>query len=967
MIVIPPKIEELLSHDRVLSAAARLSFAEFEPWIEASGTPFFPEYTNHGIQHITDVLATASSLVRDDARAVLTASDAAMLCIAGVLHDSATHLTEDGFLSLITDPSRPRVAKDDILWNELWSDFLSEASRFDGRKLTALFGSDEPIHRPDEKPDKWTRRDRLLMGEFLRRHHARLAHEIAIAGVPGPTNDPLRLKQVPNDLADLAGLIARSHGLPLRECLKRLDPNDPREYKGVHAVFLMALLRIADYLQIQAERAPRQLLQVQGLRSPISAREWQAHEAVVDIRHTHSDPEALFVQAAPQDSKTYLKLKWLLRSIQLELDQCWAVIGEVYGRYEHLSSLGLTIRRIRSNLDDDEQFASTVSYIPCDARFDAAGADLLKLLIHPLYGDKPEIGIRELLQNAVDACLELKDLAEQDLRPSDTDTVDQDADVVITLEEVSANERYLTVSDRGIGMTPAVLIHYFLKAGASFRRSDAWREQHESTSGRSRVLRSGRFGVGALATFLLGDEIEVSTRHARARPEQGIAFKATLDAEQIQLNHYTRAVGTTIKIRIRDNNIWHKLSAPHWRGTEEFKPEDLTLWDWFCLDFPRVKRILKLQGNQTKTLGQRWILPPAGKQLSLPWHRLCVQGYEDVHWTQNRKLPPLVCNGITVEERPPYYERERVISISEGLNLRRPNLSIFDPDGNLPLNLSRTGLSVNALPFKDQLRESLCRDFIAWLLVNAPSEVPKLPQDRIISFQWSYPEMPRPTLAFTNLGSVLVDKWAVAQIPSSRAIFVPAEAKLKISPEKGELLVPLNMKYAGVDIQKAWLRYAVGDFSLRPAFASFDGLQIPGRRTVIATSFYKQIQKPGIIARFLWDRLTEEASNRHWTILASLGCPEGRLDFSELIKYPPSAEIGGVTEFVPSRLFNGHPERVITEPGKPSAIADIWSNLCDQLVIPYDLHERKRQFRKAYVALEPLIAHYEAQKSQQGT
>ena len=97
----------------------------------------------------------------------------------------------------------------------------------------------------------------------------------------------------------LAGLIARSHGARLRDCLKHLSTTDLREYKGVHAVFLMALLRVADYIQIQQERAPSQLLQVKRLRSPLSEGEWKSHQAILDIRNTHDDPEAIFVQAAP--------------------------------------------------------------------------------------------------------------------------------------------------------------------------------------------------------------------------------------------------------------------------------------------------------------------------------------------------------------------------------------------------------------------------------------------------------------------------------------------------------------------------------------------------------------------------------------------------------------------------------------------------------------------------------------------
>jgi molecular chaperone HtpG len=114
---------------------------------------------------------------------------------------------------------------------------------------------------------------------------------------------------------------------------------------------------------------------------------------------------------------TFVRLKKLLRGIQAELDASWAVLGEIYGRYG-LESLGLKLRRVRSNIDDESQFAKTVPYLPCEAAFDAQGPELLKLLIKPLYGDHPEIGVWELMQNAVDACRELKSIRTPQYKPS---------------------------------------------------------------------------------------------------------------------------------------------------------------------------------------------------------------------------------------------------------------------------------------------------------------------------------------------------------------------------------------------------------------------------------------------------------------------------------------------------------------------------------------------------------------------
>ena len=203
---------------------------------------------------------------------------------------------------------------------------------------------------PFEHFDNLTETDRKLIGEFIRRHHPRMAHEFALYGVPGP-NDEVITIQGDKDIRDISGLVARSHGLPLRRCLEYLNWYHHREYKGIHAVYLMTLLRIADYLQIQADRAPAIAFEYRHIPSEISVQEWKAHNAVKNITQTHNDPESIEIQARPEDVKTFLRLKDWLAGIQDELDKSWAVLGEVYGSHDKLSKLGLIIRRDRSNLD----------------------------------------------------------------------------------------------------------------------------------------------------------------------------------------------------------------------------------------------------------------------------------------------------------------------------------------------------------------------------------------------------------------------------------------------------------------------------------------------------------------------------------------------------------------------------------------------------------------------------------------
>ena len=70
-------------------------------------------------------------------------------------------------------------------------------------------------------------------------------------------------------------------------------------------------------------------------------------------------------------------------------------------------------------------------------------------------------------------------------------------DVIVTLTAPKGEAARIVIEDFGVGMSADVVDKYLLNIGASFRRSDIWRKNHES-SGHSTVHRTGRFGIGLL-------------------------------------------------------------------------------------------------------------------------------------------------------------------------------------------------------------------------------------------------------------------------------------------------------------------------------------------------------------------------------------------------------------------------------------------------------------------------------------
>ena len=278
MVTIPRHLEELFTTTEY-AGGVRSFMSVVGAILDDNKMPFFPGYTDHGRQHAEAVLRTIDRLIPEDVwtARILTGSDATILVCAALLHDVPMYLGEEGFLALISGESghqpvpwfewRQDRGCGDKPWPELWDDFATESRRWGDEMLVRIFGprvmhSEWTIGRLATNRAEWCEYDRLWIGEFIRRHHGRLAHKIAYHGFPGLSDDTPgaavpALKRDARIPYDLAGLIARSHTMELRQCVEYLKwkySGDLRPFASV-PVYLMALLRVADYLQLDSARA----------------------------------------------------------------------------------------------------------------------------------------------------------------------------------------------------------------------------------------------------------------------------------------------------------------------------------------------------------------------------------------------------------------------------------------------------------------------------------------------------------------------------------------------------------------------------------------------------------------------------------------------------------------------------------------------------------------------------------------
>jgi hypothetical protein len=75
-IIIPSQLSNLLNGiTDEISAAVGSAFTSVEPIIKRNESPFFSDYTDHGVQHINNVLKTCELIISEDAWSVFTRAD----------------------------------------------------------------------------------------------------------------------------------------------------------------------------------------------------------------------------------------------------------------------------------------------------------------------------------------------------------------------------------------------------------------------------------------------------------------------------------------------------------------------------------------------------------------------------------------------------------------------------------------------------------------------------------------------------------------------------------------------------------------------------------------------------------------------------------------------------------------------------------------------------------------------------
>lgn len=339
-----------------------------------------------------------------------------------------------------------------------------------------------------------------------------------------------------------------------------------------------ASLRLADILEFDRERTPPvlyyYLLPVTLGPEHESVLEWGKHLAICNW---NIEKEAIVFRGRCKDHIIHHSVVQFCNLIENEI----STTKTTFGPLQELRDPFFIPSSVNADIHEEGYH-----YIPY--RFELDDERVYQLMMGGAIYDNPLVAVRELIQNAVDAC-KLRDalmhLHEPHVQLSNKDRI------FVRYEEPneSHSNPVLTVTDTGTGMDAITIERWFLKVGRSYYTSSEFNQT------RFQLAKAGldfapvsEFGIGFLSCFLLTDLVKVETAMWES-VHKGDISKRTLYIEGptrlIRLEEDRndgpgRFKGTKVTLYlIRGNPDSKETMHPSWEQVKDYLSE-------ICLDLP---------------------------------------------------------------------------------------------------------------------------------------------------------------------------------------------------------------------------------------------------------------------------------------------------------------------------------------------------------------------------------------------
>lgn len=409
----------------------------------------FSNYTIHDIRHSIRVIGYMDTLVKNRLNQFSVLHLMLIVCV-GLFHDIGMVVSEDEM-------------------QKLYHEFAIRNPSFD--KL------------PEEKKHAY-------LQTYVRKKHG----ERVAAMMEHSINNATKIKSLffvgetkSYDLSGLIATICQSH----TESCDWIEENLDREcYYGEYEINpqqIALLLRIGDALDIDDRRAPYMLYELLNPKG-VSDDEWRKHIPITnyDKIYQKENMYVILFSGECDDPDIYRKILDYINWIQTDMKS----IVLLCAKFKSIYQLDLC--------DRIETSIKTKGFLATPLTFNLEYQKVSKLLMgERIYGSKQD-GLRELLQNAIDAVMLMEEIERSNPYSDYTPIVGI---------EIDEDTRKVVIFDNGVGMSQRILQNYFFNIGNSYYTSE------EFVTGEYMYQPIGHFGIGFLACFMLSSKIRLETRH----------------------------------------------------------------------------------------------------------------------------------------------------------------------------------------------------------------------------------------------------------------------------------------------------------------------------------------------------------------------------------------------------------------------------------------------------------------------
>ena len=405
----------------------------------------FSDYTQHDIQHSYRILEHIDELIKSNKK--INDSERFITICVSLLHDIGM---------FPCDKICEKIIKGELSFNNnKFINGTTNESDFDKQKFE----------------------------NYIRKYHAQISAEII---------DNLKLfKDEFSVYKNLIKKICQSHNEDINWIESNIEKDSWIKKDKINCWYIACLLRIGDILEIDDRSSPKSLYNYITL-SIESKTEWDKHFAINNYKKifnygkdtSKEKIKEIRFDGTSDDEKVYRNILNYFDNIEKEL------IGtnEITKKYNDINYNLIFYPKINNKINPE-------GFIYDDYKIELDYKNITQILMgEKIYGDK-KLGVRELIQNAIDACRLRKIKNSENYTPEINIKINQDT---------------VIIKDNGIGMNNYIIKHHFLNVANSYYQSDEFKNSNQNFNS------IGQFGIGFLSSFMLSSIIKIKTRDIKS-------------------------------------------------------------------------------------------------------------------------------------------------------------------------------------------------------------------------------------------------------------------------------------------------------------------------------------------------------------------------------------------------------------------------------------------------------------------